>query len=55
VDRRSPNPSCTRARASLLVKNEVEFRLYNKFGAEATIQFGDTPEPCPKKTPKKNR
>jgi hypothetical protein len=31
----------------VLVKNEVEFRLYNKFGAEATIQFGDTPEPLP--------
>jgi len=31
----------------MLVKNEVEFRLYNKFGAEATIQFGDTPEPLP--------
>lgn len=27
-----------------LVKNEVEFRLYRKFGAEATITF-DTPEP----------
>jgi hypothetical protein len=31
----------------LLVKNETEFRLYNKFGAEAIIQFGDTPEPLP--------
>jgi len=30
----------------LLVKNEVEFRLYRKFGAEATITF-DTPEPLP--------
>ncbi len=28
----------------LLVKNDVEFRLYRKFGAEATITF-DTPEP----------
>ncbi len=27
-----------------LIKNEVEFRLYRKFGAEATITF-DTPEP----------
>ncbi|MCW5981233.1 MAG: hypothetical protein KIT09_24330 [Bryobacteraceae bacterium] len=27
-----------------LVKNEVEFRLYRKFGADATITF-DTPEP----------
>ena len=31
-----------------LVKNEVEFRLYNKFGAEASITFEDTPpEPLP--------
>ena len=30
----------------LLVKNEVEFRLYRKFGAEAIITF-DTPEPLP--------
>jgi hypothetical protein len=29
-----------------LVKNEVEFRMYRKFGAEATIKF-DTPEPLP--------
>ncbi len=29
-----------------LVKNEVEFRLYRKFGAEATIKF-DTPDPLP--------
>ena len=28
----------------LLVKNEVEFRLYRKFGAETTITF-ETPEP----------
>lgn len=28
----------------LLVKNEVEFRMYRKFGAEATITF-DTPDP----------
>jgi hypothetical protein len=28
----------------LLVKNEAEFRMYRKFGAEATIKF-DTPEP----------
>lgn len=27
-----------------LIKNEVEFRLYRKFGADATIKF-DTPEP----------
>ncbi|MDX2150947.1 MAG: hypothetical protein SFV54_09445 [Bryobacteraceae bacterium] len=30
----------------LLVRNDVEFRLYRKFGAEATITF-DTPEPLP--------
>lgn len=30
----------------LLVKNEVEFRMYRKFGAEAVITF-DTPEPLP--------
>jgi len=36
----------------MLVKNEVEFRLYNKFGAEATIQFGDTPEPLPEENTK---
>jgi hypothetical protein len=28
------------------VKNEVEFRMYRKFGAEASITF-DTPEPLP--------
>ena len=36
----------------LLVKNETEFRLYNKFGAEAIIQFGDTPEPLPEEKTK---
>jgi len=30
----------------LLSKNEVEFRMYRKFSAEATITF-DTPEPLP--------
>jgi len=30
----------------LLVKNEVEFRLYRKFAADATITF-ETPEPLP--------
>lgn len=29
-----------------LSKNEVEFRMYRKFGAEATIKF-ETPEPLP--------
>lgn len=29
-----------------LTKNEVEFRMYRKFGADATIKF-DTPEPLP--------
>jgi hypothetical protein len=36
-----------RSRAGkLLTKNEIEFRMYRKFGAEATIKF-DTPEPLP--------
>jgi hypothetical protein len=30
----------------MLVKNEVEFRMYRKFGAEAVITF-DTPDPLP--------
>ncbi len=30
-----------------LVKNEAEFRLYRKFGAEASIKFDTTPEPLP--------
>lgn len=29
-----------------LIKNEVEFRLYRKFGADTSIKF-DTPEPLP--------
>jgi hypothetical protein len=29
-----------------LIKNEVEFRMYRKFGAEASITF-DTPDPLP--------
>ena len=33
------------------VKNEVEFRMYRKFGAEASITF-DTPEPLPESTTK---
>ena len=32
--------------AKLLVKNDVEFRMYRKFGAEAVIKF-ETPEPLP--------
>jgi hypothetical protein len=32
--------------ARMLYKNEVEFRLYRKFTAEATIKF-ETPEPLP--------
>lgn len=35
----------------LLNKNEVEFRMYRKFGAEATITF-DTPEPLPEEKTK---
>jgi hypothetical protein len=34
-----------------LVKNEVEFRMYRKFGTEATIKF-ETPEPLPEETTK---
>ena len=30
-----------------LVKNEVEFRLYNRFGTESNIQFGDVPDALP--------
>jgi hypothetical protein len=32
--------------ARMLVKNEMEFRLYRRFSAEAVIKF-DTPEPLP--------
>ena len=32
-----------------LMKNEVEFRMYRKFGTEATIKF-ETPEPLPEET-----
>lgn len=31
---------------NVLVKNEIEFRMYQKFGADASIQF-DTPDPLP--------
>ncbi len=34
-----------------LVKNEVEFRMYRKFGAEAIIKF-DTPDPLPEEMTK---
>ena len=30
-----------------LVKNDAEFRLYRKFGAEASIKFDETPAPLP--------
>jgi hypothetical protein len=30
-----------------LIKNEVEFRMYRKFGADAVIKFDETPEPLP--------
>ena len=30
-----------------LVRNEVEFRLYNRFGADTSIQFGDVPDALP--------
>jgi hypothetical protein len=32
--------------------NEADFRLYRKFGAEASIKF-DTPDETPEKTPEK--
>jgi hypothetical protein len=35
-----------------LSKNEVEFRLYKKFGADATIKFEDVPEPLPEEKTK---
>ena len=42
-----PLRAVVRMRASkFLSKNEVEFRMYRKFGAEATIKF-ETPEPLP--------
>lgn len=34
-----------------LTKNEVEFRMYRKFGADATIKF-DTPDPLPEEATK---
>jgi hypothetical protein len=34
----------------LLVKNDTEFRLYKKFGAEATITFAPEPLPETKET-----
>lgn len=37
-----------------LVKNEVEFRLYNRFGAETNIQFGDVPDALPEDTTKES-
>ena len=33
-------------RAKYLTKNDIEFRLYRKFGTETTIKF-DTPDPLP--------
>jgi hypothetical protein len=35
-----------------LVKNEVEFRLYNRFGTESNIQFGDVPDALPEDSTK---
>ncbi len=37
-----------------LVKNEVEFRLYNRFGAETNIQFGDVPDALPEDATKES-
>ncbi len=39
--------------AKLLVKNEVEFRLYRKFGTESTITF--TPDALPESETKEER
>ena len=36
--------------SKFLVKNETEFRLFKKFGAEATITY--TPEPLPENATK---
>src|SRR5579864_1672355 len=36
----------------MLVKNEVEFRLYNKFGAEAIFNYAETTEPLPEENTK---
>jgi hypothetical protein len=30
-----------------VMKNEAEFRLYNKFGADTSIIFSDTPDALP--------
>jgi hypothetical protein len=38
-------------KAKYLTKNEVEFRLYRKFSAEASITF-DTPDPLPEEKTK---
>ncbi len=35
-----------------LSKNDVEFRMYNRFGAETNIQFGDVPDELPDDTTK---
>jgi hypothetical protein len=37
----------------VLMKNQSEFRLYNKFGADTSIQFGDVPDD-PKDNPSGN-
>jgi hypothetical protein len=49
-----PLKAVIRMRAGkLLVKNEVEFRNYNRFGAEATITF--TPDPIPEEQLKEQK
>ncbi len=35
-----------------LSKNEIEFRMYNRFGADTSIQFGDVPDALPEDTTK---
>ena len=36
----------TSSRTRYMSRNEIEFRLYRKFGTESTIKF-ETPEPLP--------
>ena len=36
----------TSSRTRFKSRNEIEFRLYRKFGTESTIKF-ETPEPLP--------
>lgn len=43
-----PLKAVIRSRAGrLLTKNDIEFRLYRKFGAEAQVKYDVTPDPLP--------